>query len=168
MFENFWLIVFLQILYAIIEDESSKEAKTLERSKKRALQSSLIQELKQQYSEAPEEYREINLRKYETDKEREVYVLSSNIDRYEEDHFVRLRMTKAEKNRDRRLTRDNAVDDLLNFGNYMMRDEDGGALLGKRKAGIGGRPKGKRSKIEKKKIKNARSKSKHKVIKKRQ
>ncbi|EYB99794.1 hypothetical protein Y032_0120g946 [Ancylostoma ceylanicum] len=106
------------------EEENEKETKAVERAKRRALQSSLVQELRQQYSDAPEEFREKSRRKYEADKERE---------RFEEDHFVRLRMSKAEKKRERLQNRDNAIDDLFNFGNYMMRDESGEALSNSKK-----------------------------------
>ncbi|VDM51925.1 unnamed protein product [Angiostrongylus costaricensis] len=102
-----------------VDEHDHQQTKAMEKAKRRALQSSLIQELKQQYSDAPEEFREKNIRKYKDDKEREAY---------EEDNFVRLRMTKAQKKREQRLNRDNALDDLFNFGNYMMRNESGEAL----------------------------------------
>ncbi|VDM85298.1 unnamed protein product [Strongylus vulgaris] len=132
------------------EGENEKEIKAMERAKRRALQSSL--ELRQQYSDAPEEFREKSRRKFEADKERE---------RYEEDNFVRLRMSKAEKKRERLMNRDNAIDDLFNFGNYMMRDESGEALLSKkRKNSQSGGPKGKKSRILRKKGQKLKAKSK--------
>ncbi|KAK6042315.1 Sas10/Utp3/C1D family protein [Cooperia oncophora] len=136
-----------------------REAKAMEKAKRRALQSSLVQELRQQYSDAPEEFREKSQRKFNADKERE---------RYEEDHFVRLRMSKAEKKREQRLNRDNAMDDLFNFGNYMMRDESGEALSNKKRKGgpIGG-PKGKKSRFDRKKSQKMKLKSKNKAIKRR-
>ncbi|VDL64855.1 unnamed protein product [Nippostrongylus brasiliensis] len=106
------------------EDENEKEAKAMEKAKRRALQSSLVQELRQQYSDAPEEYREKSRKRFEAEKERE---------RYEEDNFIRLRMSKAEKKREQRMNRENVMDDLFNFGNYMMRDESGEALSKSRK-----------------------------------
>lgn len=42
-------------------------------------------------------------------------------------------MSKAEKKREQRLNRDNVMDDLFNFGNYMMRDESGEALSSSKK-----------------------------------
>lgn len=39
------------------EDEEEVEERKLERARRRALQSSLIQDLRAQYSEAPEEFR---------------------------------------------------------------------------------------------------------------
>ncbi|PIO69652.1 hypothetical protein TELCIR_08517 [Teladorsagia circumcincta] len=142
------------------EEEDGRETKAMEKAKKRALQSSLVQELRQQYSDAPEEFREKSQRKFDADRERE---------KYEEDHFVRLRMSKAEKKREQRLNRDNAMDDLFNFGNYMMRDESGEALSTnkKRKGGQAGGPKGKKSRFERKKSQKSKLKSKNKAIKRR-
>lgn len=117
------------------DDDDPKNNKKLEKARRRALQSSLIQELKQQYSDAPVEYRvnsllviyfplqEVSQRKHEIDKARE---------RFEEDNLVRLKVTRADRAREARMTRDNAIDDLLNFGNYMMRGEDGEAISTKR------------------------------------
>uniref|UniRef100_A0A158P6U8 Neuroguidin n=1 Tax=Angiostrongylus cantonensis TaxID=6313 RepID=A0A158P6U8_ANGCA len=136
------------------EDEHNhQQTKAMEKAKRRALQSSLIQELKQQYSDAPEEFREKNIRKYKDDKEREAY---------EEDNFVRLRMTKAQKKREQRLNRDNALEDLFNFGNYMMRDESGEALSSnkKRKSSQADGPRKKKSRLERKKNKKIRIKTK--------
>ncbi|KAK6729265.1 hypothetical protein RB195_006361 [Necator americanus] len=143
------------------EEENEKQAKNLERAKRRALQSSLVQELRQQYSDAPEEYREKSLRKYEADKERE---------RFEEDHFVRLRMGKAEKKRERLMNRGNVINDLFNFGNYMMRDESGEALSNnkKRKTHRTLGPKGKKPRLDRRKEHKLKAKSKHKTIKRRQ
>lgn len=45
-------------LYHIDETEAEREKKRLERAKKRALSSSVIRELKEQYSDAPEEIRD--------------------------------------------------------------------------------------------------------------
>ncbi|WKX91910.1 hypothetical protein Q1695_010165 [Nippostrongylus brasiliensis] len=142
------------------EDENEKEAKAMEKAKRRALQSSLVQELRQQYSDAPEEYREKSRKRFEAEKERE---------RYEEDNFIRLRMSKAEKKREQRMNRENVMDDLFNFGNYMMRDESGEALSKsrKRKTASTGGSKGKKSRVDKKKIHKSKVKSKNKAIKRR-
>ncbi|KAK5968888.1 DNA-directed RNA polymerase III subunit RPC3 [Trichostrongylus colubriformis] len=139
------------------EEEDGRETKAMEKAKKRALQSSLVQELRQQYSDAPEEFREKSRRRFDADKEKE---------RYEEDHFVRLRMSKAEKKREQRLNRDNAIDDLFNFGNYMMRDESGEALSmnKKRKGAHVGGPKGKKSRFERKKSQKSKLKSKRSIM----
>ena len=42
-------------------------------------------------------------------------------------------MSKAEKKRERLQNRDDALDGLFNFGNYMMRDESGEALSNSKK-----------------------------------
>lgn len=46
------------IFYHVDETEAEREKKRLERAKKRALSSSVIRELKEQYSDAPEEIRD--------------------------------------------------------------------------------------------------------------
>lgn len=51
---------------------------------------------------------------------------------YEEDNLMRMRVTKADKARQAKMNRHNAIDDILNFGNYMMRGEDGEAFQAKR------------------------------------
>ncbi|KIH56725.1 Sas10/Utp3/C1D family protein [Ancylostoma duodenale] len=110
-------------------------------------------ELKAPPRARPDQMEEKSRRKYEADKERE---------RFEEDHFVRLRMSKAEKKRERLQNRDNAIDDLFNFGNYMMRDESGEALSysKKRKASRTGGPRGKKSRFDRKKSQKLKAKSK--------
>ncbi|XP_044276921.1 neuroguidin [Varanus komodoensis] len=79
------------------ESEAEKERKLLERAKKRALSSSIIRELKEQYSDAPEEVREGR------------YAHASRLSRedahrtnYEESMMTRLNMTRKEKARRRR------------------------------------------------------------------
>ncbi|KJH51653.1 basic region leucine zipper [Dictyocaulus viviparus] len=140
------------------EDDDSKEAKTLKKARRRAIQSSLVQELRQQYGDAPEEFKEQSGRKYKSDKERE---------NYEEDNYVRLRMGKAQKKRERLLTRDNAVNDLFKFGDYMLRDESGEALSHSKRRKIseidGSRRK--KSRFERKMEKKKKLKTKNKVLK---
>lgn len=131
------------------------------------MQSSLIMELKNQYSDAPEEIRvsfktqssennlctslskillifaysdfwifetvkkfqlnslfiqffqEMSEKKYQYDRERE---------KYEEENFTRVRQSKEQKRRSEQLGKAETLDDLLTFGDYMMRGEDGRSL----------------------------------------
>ncbi|KAF1770894.1 hypothetical protein GCK72_002718 [Caenorhabditis remanei] len=101
------------------EEEDETPNKQQEKAKRRAMQSSLIMELKNQYSDAPEEIREISEKKYQYDRQRE---------RYEEENFTRIRQNKEQKRRSEQLGRAETLDDLLSFGDYMMRGEDGRAL----------------------------------------
>ncbi|CAI2317583.1 unnamed protein product [Caenorhabditis sp. 36 PRJEB53466] len=101
------------------EDEEEAPSKQVEKAKRRAMQSSLIMELKNQYSDAPEEIREMSEKKYQYDRERE---------KYEEENFTRIRLNKEQKRRSEQLGKAETLDDLLTFGDYMMRGEDGRAL----------------------------------------
>ncbi|XP_056666053.1 neuroguidin isoform X1 [Monodelphis domestica] len=79
------------------ETEAEREKKLLERAKKRALSSSVIRELKEQYSDAPEEIRDSRhphaTRQSQEDQHRI---------KYEESMMVRLSVSKREKGRRRR------------------------------------------------------------------
>ncbi|KAL3998962.1 Sas10/Utp3/C1D family protein [Acanthocheilonema viteae] len=94
------------------EDEEEVEERKMERARRRALQSSLIKDLQAQYSEAPEEFQDDNIvrRKKQKDIEKQ---------KYEEDYLIRLQMTKKEKHNKRIQDRQNILDELLHFGNYM-------------------------------------------------
>lgn len=80
------------------ETAAEREKKALERAKKRALSSSVIWELKDQFSEAPEEIREGRYqhatRQSQEDEHRR---------RYEEDMLVRLNVSRQDKARQRRV-----------------------------------------------------------------
>ncbi|XP_062992519.1 neuroguidin [Elgaria multicarinata webbii] len=79
------------------ETEAEREKKALEQAKKRALSSSIIRELKEQYSDAPEEVREGRYA-HATRRSRE----DEHRTNYEESMMVRLNMTRKEKARRRR------------------------------------------------------------------
>ncbi|KAH7721993.1 Protein LPD-2 [Aphelenchoides avenae] len=95
------------------EDENARGQRLLEKAKRRALQSSLVQDLRAQYSEAPEEVVDEFRRNDPRDKERQ---------RYEENYFVRLRMSKQEKHAERQKRQSNVLDSLLSFGDYRATD----------------------------------------------
>uniref|UniRef100_A0A0N5AVF2 Neuroguidin n=1 Tax=Syphacia muris TaxID=451379 RepID=A0A0N5AVF2_9BILA len=98
------------------EDEEEKEARRIERNRRRALQSSLIQELRTEYSDAPLEVSEDrrNRKLVQQEKEKE---------KYEEDYFVRLQVSKKERHKEKLKNRQNLIEDLLHFGDYMAMDE---------------------------------------------
>ncbi|XP_053119626.1 neuroguidin [Hemicordylus capensis] len=79
------------------ETEAEREKKMLEQAKRRALSSSIIRELKEQYSEAPEEVREGRY-PHATRQNRE----DEHRTNYEESMMVRLNVTRKEKARRRR------------------------------------------------------------------
>ncbi|EGT32849.1 hypothetical protein CAEBREN_32597 [Caenorhabditis brenneri] len=148
------------------EEEDEAPNKKQEKAKRRAMQSSLIMELKNQYSDAPEEIREISEKKYQYDRERE---------KYEEDNFTRIRQNKEQKRRSEQLGRAETLDDLLSFGDYMMRGEDGRALTegNKRKraasSGAGANTKRhKKSQKERKKAAKGKKEGRKRAIRRRQ
>ncbi|VDK82519.1 unnamed protein product [Litomosoides sigmodontis] len=120
------------------EDEEEVEERKMDRARRRAMQSSLIQDLQAQYSEAPEEFRDDSIvrKKKQEDVEKQ---------KYEEDYLIRLQMTKKAKHNKKIHDRQNILDELLHFGNYMAVKDS--------KKGVddtaGGRSNGKRRKVSK-------------------
>uniref|UniRef100_A0A8R1XPV5 Neuroguidin n=1 Tax=Onchocerca volvulus TaxID=6282 RepID=A0A8R1XPV5_ONCVO len=103
------------------EDEEEMEERKIQRARRRALQSSLIQDLRAQYSEAPEEFQDDSIvkRKKQEDIEKR---------KYEEDYLIRLQMTKKEKHNKKIQNRQDILDELLHFGSYMaMKDIEKGS-----------------------------------------
>ncbi|XP_061444668.1 neuroguidin [Rhineura floridana] len=94
------------------ETETEREKKMLEQAKKRALSSSIIRELKEQYSDAPEEVREGRYT-HATRQSRE----DEHRTNYEESMMVRLNMTRKEKARRRRVgALSSQLSSLTHFG----------------------------------------------------
>ncbi|VDM39761.1 unnamed protein product [Toxocara canis] len=121
------------------ENEEAKEERVLERARRKALQSSLISDLRAQYSEAPEEMQEEkgNRKVRQKDQEKQ---------KYEEDYMIRLQTTKKERHERKLQNRQNILDELLHFGDYMAMDEGSkkDASHKKRKPHVKGGPKSKR------------------------
>uniref|UniRef100_A0A336LWY1 CSON002686 protein n=1 Tax=Culicoides sonorensis TaxID=179676 RepID=A0A336LWY1_CULSO len=121
------------------DDEPVKEKtrKQFERLKKRALNSSIIQEMKEEYMDIPIEISEGN-------KATQIYnKAQKERERFEEDNFIRLPITKADKHRQRQVTT------LGTLGNEITSFRDisllsGGQLSekkGKKRKGTGGKKK---------------------------
>nr|XP_023395854.1 neuroguidin isoform X1 [Loxodonta africana] len=79
------------------ETEAEREKKRLERAKKRALSSSVIRELKEQYSDAPEEIRDARHPHVTRQSQEDQHRVN-----YEESMMVRLSVSKREKGRRKR------------------------------------------------------------------
>ncbi|CAI9542829.1 unnamed protein product, partial [Staurois parvus] len=79
------------------DTEAERERRILERAKKRALSSSVIRELKEQYTDAPEEIREGRAYHMMTHEKEEQHRTN-----YEESMMVRLNLTRKEKARKKR------------------------------------------------------------------
>lgn len=123
------------------ENENAAEERVMERARRRALQSSLISDLRAQYSEAPEEVQEEkgSRKMRQKDMERQ---------RYEEDYMIRLQMSKKERHEHKLQRRQNVLNELLDFGDYMAMDESTRTKKGtsrkKRRTSVMGGPKSKR------------------------
>ncbi|KAL6088475.1 hypothetical protein STEG23_009848 [Scotinomys teguina] len=79
------------------ETEAEREQKRLDRAKKRALSSSVIRELKEQYSDAPEEIRDARHPHVTRQSQEDQHRIN-----YEESMMVRLSVSKREKGRRKR------------------------------------------------------------------
>ncbi|KAM6202552.1 neuroguidin [Rhynchocyon petersi] len=79
------------------ETEAEREKKRLERARKRALSSSVIRELKEQYSDAPEEIRDARHPHVTRQSQEDQHRIN-----YEESMMVRLSVSKREKGRRKR------------------------------------------------------------------
>lgn len=127
---------------------TEKNRKQFERLKKRALQSSIIQEMKEEYLDTPIEISEGSkaAQMYnKAQKERE---------RYEEDNLVRLPITKADKHQQRQMTTLGTLgNEITSFRDISMltggrKDMDMSGKKGKKRKGTGGKKsKGKKRKF---------------------
>lgn len=87
------------------EDKITKEERKKERAKKRAIQGSMMEFINQTYGDKPEEIAELGAR----DKFRDREALER--ERYEEDNFIRLHLTKKEKHKEHtKLTKDDTLE----------------------------------------------------------
>lgn len=115
------------------EDDETAAAKQKERSRKSAINSTLIDEWKEEFLDTPVEI---------SGGSRAQQMISRAMkerERYEEDNFVRLPMTKADKHRQKRLsTMGSLGDELTGFSGMDSSNGKGGARkrkgTGKKKA----------------------------------
>lgn len=125
-----------------------KNRKQFERLKKRALQSSIIQEMKEQYLDTPVEISEGS-------KASQIYnKAQKERERYEEDNFVRLPITKIDKHRQRQMTTLGTLgNEITSFRDISMltggrKDLEMSGKKGKKRKGTGGKKtKGKKKKF---------------------
>ncbi|XP_041477015.1 neuroguidin-like [Lytechinus variegatus] len=102
-------------------DETQKERRErqLEKAKKRALSSEMIRELRAEYYDGPEEVRESrSLHRLKEDKE------AREKNEFEEENFMRLPVTKKDKQRERNMTTMASLDALTRFDNISVLDRD--------------------------------------------
>uniref|UniRef100_A0A0N4ZUK5 Neuroguidin n=1 Tax=Parastrongyloides trichosuri TaxID=131310 RepID=A0A0N4ZUK5_PARTI len=94
----------------MIDEDEDKNERALQKAKKRALQSSLLSDLRAQYSNAPEEI----VDKYDDEK---LLQRQKRIERFENENFRRITGKKAASLRQDKQS--DALDKLLEFGDYM-------------------------------------------------
>ncbi|XP_033117203.1 neuroguidin-like [Anneissia japonica] len=104
-----------------VDDESAAERRQrlLERAKKKALSSSIIQDLRAEYSDGPEEIRE-NVNFYKQKQER----AAKERNQYEEEYFKRLPVTKKEKHAQKRMATMSSLDGITKFGDISALSHD--------------------------------------------
>lgn len=103
------------------ETQSSKREKQMENLRKRALNSDILQDLKDQYNEGPEEIRETrDLHRLKVDKR------TKEKTRYEEEHFTRLTTTKKEKQSQQRVATISSLNNLTQFHSISALDMEEG------------------------------------------
>lgn len=103
------------------ESHTSKKDKQMESLRKRALNSDILQDLKDQYYDGPQEIRENrDLHRMKVDKK------TKEKTRYEEEHFVRLNTTKKDKHSQQRMATISSLNSLTHFNSISALDIDEG------------------------------------------
>lgn len=117
-----------------------KSRKQYERLKKRALQSSIVQEMKEEYLDTPIEISEGS-------KAAQIYnKAQKERERFEEDNFVRLPITKADKHRQRQMTTLGTLgNEITSFRDISMltggKNMETSSKKGNKRKGAGGKKK---------------------------
>lgn len=97
-------------------DKKTRKEKDEERSRKRVLASSLLQDLRDEYSEGPQEIRDETVSRWRKQKDKEE---EEERTRYEEDNLLRLPAKRKKKMTERAET---GLDDLTSFTNLSALD----------------------------------------------
>ena len=131
----------------------ARKQRALDKAKKRALSSSLIRELRNEFDDAPEEISEVTVGRKKLNKKQDERT------RYEEDNFVRLNLTRKEKRREE--GPNHGLLTVSDLGRDLTRFEDVTALRDDlTDLGLG--PKRKKKKMAKSKPKKAKRRLKRK------
>lgn len=128
------------------ETEMERKQKIEERAKKQRLSSTIMKELRAEYTDAPEEIREgANQHRHRDDK------ASKERQEYEENYFMRKQLSKKEKASTRKLATMSGLDSLTAFGSSFGDSSDGPPSK-KRKTGAKMKGKGKKKSGKKKRF----------------
>ncbi|RNA34748.1 neuroguidin isoform X1 [Brachionus plicatilis] len=107
-------------VYNDIDQTSEEKAKReIERLKRRAMSSSIMKEIENEYSGAPEEIKDSYANTIETESNEHKHKIE-----YEEENFVRTPMTKKEMLRIKRLKRGTNLDSLASFDDARLLLDD--------------------------------------------
>lgn len=105
--------------YDLDETVKDKETKAMERAKKRALSSSILKELRDEYYEGPEEVKEsIDLHRFKANKK------AKERTEYEEERMMRMSISKKDKNAMRKLGTLSSLNNLTQFDDISILDEE--------------------------------------------
>ncbi|XP_053401875.1 neuroguidin-like [Mercenaria mercenaria] len=105
------------------ENQSSKREKQIENLRKRALNSDILQDLKDQYYDGPEEIRESrDLHRMKADRK------TKEKTRYEEEHFVRLNTSKKDLHSQQKVGTISSLNSLTHFNSISALDMEDGKL----------------------------------------
>jgi hypothetical protein len=106
--------------YNFDETPKDRAQKQADRDKKRALHSSIMQELRQEYYDEPEEIHDRDIFRMKSDKK------AKEREAYEERNMTRLSLSKKEKDRAKRVTTMNSLKYLTDFQDFrgMAADEE--------------------------------------------
>jgi len=116
-------------------DKETLERNEEEQSKKRSLSKSIMEDLRRQHSDMPDEE---HSNVHDTMRAQQIAKMKERI-QYEEDNFMRLPLTKKDKHKRNQMTTDGRLgDELTYFGESSFNDKG----PKKRKSGSGGKSKG--------------------------
>uniref|UniRef100_A0A1B6H1S0 Sas10 C-terminal domain-containing protein n=1 Tax=Cuerna arida TaxID=1464854 RepID=A0A1B6H1S0_9HEMI len=116
------------------ENQAARKQKQLERAKRRALHSSVVEELREQYLDTPAEVSHGNALKATISKHQRLK------NQYEEEYFTRLPTSKKDRHRGRHsMTVGNIGDHLTHFENISVLEDEGAFSGQKRKRKSGGK-----------------------------
>merc|ERR1712150_176146 len=116
-------------------DTETLERNEEERNKKRSLSKSIMEDLRRQHSDMPDEE---HSNVHDTMRAQQIAKMKERI-QYEEDNFMRLPLTKKDKHKRNQMTTDGRLgDELTYFGESSFNDKG----PKKRKSGSGGKSKG--------------------------
>lgn len=110
------------------ETKVERDKRIMERERKKALNSSVIRELREEFLDTPMEISSGNKSQNTTSKYQREKI------EYEENYLTRLPLTKAEKHKQRKMsTVGNIGDEVINFGDYSALNDSTGASSKKKK-----------------------------------